>query len=42
MSLKLGTVKPVILVTSIKQATCIKQAHFQFHKKSNYIKLHLY
>ena len=32
------TVKPVIVATSIKQATCIKQAWLQFPKKANLLK----
>ena len=33
-----STVKPVLLATSIKQATCIKQACIQFPKEANTLK----
>ena len=33
-----STVKPVLVATSIKQATCIKQACIQFPKKANTLK----
>ena len=32
------TVKPVLVATSIKQATCIKQACIQFSKQANTLK----
>ena len=32
------TVKPVLMATSIKQATCFKQARIQFPKKANTLK----
>ena len=32
------TVKPVFVATSIKQATCIKQASVQFPKQANTLK----
>ena len=32
------TVKPVLVATSIKQATCIKQACIQFPKQANTLK----
>ena len=32
------TVNPVLVATSIKQATCIKQAYFQFTKQANTLK----
>ena len=35
---KVTTVKPVLVATSIKQATCIKQACSQFPKKLNTLK----
>ena len=36
-------VKPVLVATSIKQATCIKQECIHFpQKKNKYIKKHLY
>ena len=35
----LHTVKPVLVATSIKQATCIKQVCIHFMKKSNTLKL---
>ena len=36
------TVKPVLVATSIKQATCIKQAYIQFPKQANTLKCNLY
>ena len=33
-----NTVKPVLVATSIKQATCIKQACIQFPKQANTLK----
>ena len=33
-----STVKPVLVATSIKQATCIKQACVQFPKQANTLK----
>ena len=33
-----GTVKPVLVATSIKQSTCTKQAHIQFPKQANRLK----
>ena len=33
-----NTVKPVLVATSIKQATCIKQACFQFPKQEDSLK----
>ena len=35
-------VKPVLVTTSIKQATCIKQACVQFPKQANTIEMYLY
>ena len=32
------TVKPVLVATSIKQATCVKQSHIQFPKVKNTLK----
>ena len=32
------TVKPVLVATSVKQATCIKQACIQFPKQANTLK----
>ena len=32
------TVKPVLVSTSFKQATCIKQAHIQFPAQANTLK----
>ena len=37
-SAKCGTVKPVLVATSIKQATCIKQACIQIPKQANALK----
>ena len=37
-----STVKPVLVATSIKQATCIEQACSQFPKKGKYIEMYLY
>ena len=34
-TMKWYTVKPVLVATSVKQATCIKQHVFITHKKSN-------
>ena len=34
----MNTVKPVLVATSIKQATCIKQACVQFPKQANTLK----
>ena len=33
-----NTLKPVLVATSIKQATCIKQASIQFLKQENTLK----
>ena len=35
---KATTVKPVLVATSIKQATCIKQAGIQFSKQADTLK----
>ena len=35
---KRATVKPVLVATSIKQATCVKQTSIKFPKKANTLK----
>ena len=38
LPIMLNTVKPVLVATSIKKATCIKQACIHFPKKANTLK----